>query len=183
MTTVIGIAGSLRRGSYNAALLRAAGELMPAALQFEAGSIRDIPIYDGDVEAEQGIPPAVAQLKNRIAAAQAILLVTPEYNGSIPGPLKNALDWLSRPPADMPAIFTGKPVGVIGATPGALGTALSQAALLPVLRAFKLKPYFGSLLYVSGAAKVFDENGRLVDDAVRQKLKTYLEGFARFVNE
>ena len=105
MVTVIGISGSLRKGSYNSALLRAAVELMPQGAELRTETIRDITLYDGDVEAEQGIPAAVAALKDTIAAADGLLLVTPEYNNSIPGVFKNAIDWLSRPPADIPRVF------------------------------------------------------------------------------
>jgi NAD(P)H-dependent FMN reductase len=127
------------------------------------------------------VPPAVVALKAKVAAADALLLVTPEYNGSIPGVLKNAIDWLSRPAADIPRVFGGKPVGVIGATPGPAGTILSQAAWLPVLRALGMVPYFGGRLGVSGAAKVFDEQGKVVDDKVRAQVEKYVAGFAQFV--
>src|SRR5262245_61149336 len=100
MATVIGISGALRRGSYNAALLRGAVELAPAGLSIEVASIREFPLYDGDLEAEHGIPAPVRALKDRIASADGLLLVTPEYNNSIPGVFKNAIDWLSRPPND-----------------------------------------------------------------------------------
>src|SRR6202023_2384866 len=121
MATILGIAGSLRRGSLNAALLRAAVELAPSGTTIQSASIRGIPLYDGDVE-EQGIPPAVAELKEKIVAADALLLVTPEYNNSIPGVFKNAIDWLSRPPADVPRVFANSHVALIGASPGRFRT-------------------------------------------------------------
>src|SRR5690349_15360679 len=98
---IIGLAGSLRSGSFNQALLRAAVEECPKEATIEVESIRGIPLYDGDVEAK-GIPEKVIQLKDRVAQAHALLLVTPEYNNSIPGTFKNALDWMTRPPADVP---------------------------------------------------------------------------------
>ena len=104
MANIIGVCGSLRRGSFNLMLLRAAVEAVPAGSSIQIESIRDIPLYDGDVEAEQGIPPAVQQLKARIEAADGLLIVTPEYNNSIPGVFKNTIDWLSRPPADIPRV-------------------------------------------------------------------------------
>ncbi|MFO7276782.1 MAG: NADPH-dependent FMN reductase [Pseudomonadota bacterium] len=180
MTRLIGIAGSLRSGSYNAALLRAAASLVPAGTTLEIASIRDIPLYDGDVEA-QGIPPAVAQLKDRIAASDGLLLVTPEYNNSIPGVFKNAIDWLSRPPSDVPRVFKDRPVALMGASPGRFGTIQSQRAWLPVLRTLRTRPWFGPPLYVSNADRVFDANGTLVDADVRERLREFLAGFAQFV--
>ncbi|TAM45807.1 MAG: NAD(P)H-dependent oxidoreductase [Gammaproteobacteria bacterium] len=180
MTTMIGIAGSLRRGSYNSALLRAAVELAPAGCIIDIASIREFPLYNADLEAERGIPEAVVALKARIAAADGLLLATPEYNSSIPGVFKNAIDWLSRPPADLPRVFGGKPVGVIGATPGGWGTVLSQTAWLPVLRYLGMRPFFARSLYVSGAGKAFDAEGRLADDELRARLRAYLEQLVAF---
>jgi NAD(P)H-dependent FMN reductase len=176
---IIGIAGSLRSGSFNQALLRAAVEECPKEAALEIESIRGIPLYDGDVEA-QGLPPRVIELKERVAKADALLLVTPEYNNSIPGTFKNAIDWMTRPPGDVPRVFKGKPVGVIGASPGAFGTVLSQTAWMQVLRTLRTRPYYGELLYVGNATKVFDASGRLVDDAIRKRLRAYLEGFVAF---
>lgn len=177
---IVGIAGSLRSGSFNAALLRAAVAECPPEATIEIESIRGIPLYDGDEEAAHGLPPRVAELKERIAAADALLLVTPEYNNSIPGPFKNAIDWLSRPATDIPRVFAARPVGLIGASPGAFGTISSQAAWLPVLRALGTRPWFGQLLYVGGASKVFDPAGTLADEAIRKRLRAYLQGFVAF---
>lgn len=178
MPKMIGIAGSLRRGSYNAALLRAAAGLAPEGTDVEILSIRGIPLYDGDVEAESGVPGIVERLKETIAGADGLLLVTPEYNNSMPGVLKNAIDWLTRPPRDIPRVFGDKPVGVIGATPGRGGTRLSQTAWLPVLRTLGTRPWFGKQLYVAGAGSVFDERGELVDAKIRELLQAYMEGFS-----
>jgi chromate reductase, NAD(P)H dehydrogenase (quinone) len=160
--------------------LRAAARLAPPELAIEAAGIRDIPLYDGDVEVA-GIPPTVSALKDRVAGAAAVLLVTPEYNNSLPGVFKNAIDWLSRPSKDIPRVFGGKPVGLIGATPGAGGTRLSQAAWLPVLRTLGTEPWFGKQLYVANAASVFDAQGNLVDSKIEQLLRDYLAGFAAYV--
>ena len=181
MATVIGISGALRRGSYNAALLRAATELAPPGLAIEVVSIREIPLYDGDVEAEHGTPPPVRVLQDRIAAAHGLLLVTPEYNNSIPGVLKNAIDWLSRPPQEIPRVFGNKPVALMGATIGAGGTALAHAAWLPVLRTLGTRAWFGPRVYVSNAGKAFDEGGRLVDEDARAAVAKHLNGFAEFI--
>jgi len=177
---IVGIAGSLRSGSYNAALLRAAAAEAPPEAAIEIESIRGIPLYDGDVEAK-GIPSRVSELKDRIAAADALLLVTPEYNNSIPGTFKNAIDWLTRPPADIPRVFKGRAVGLIGASPGVRGTVLSQTAWLPVLRTLGVQPWFEQLLYVGNADKVFDPSGKLIDEAIRTRLRNYVRGFADFV--
>lgn len=146
----------------------------------EIGSIADIPLYNGDVEA-QGIPGPVAELKDRIAAADGLLLVTPEYNNGIPGVFKNAIDWLSRPSSDIARIFGGKPVAVIGASPGGFGTILSQAAWLPVLRTLGADHWSGGRLMVSHAGQAFDAEGNLTDEAVREKLKAFLAGFVAYI--
>jgi len=182
MARIIGIAGSLRKGSYNAALLRAAAERAPAGMAVEIASIAGIPLYDGDLESEQGIPDRVTALKDKIAAADGLLLVTPEYNNSMPGVLKNAIDWLTRPAKDIPRVFGDKPVAIMGATPGGGGTRLAQTAWLPVLRTLGTRAWFGKQLYVAGAAQVFDAEGRLVDEKINKLLSELMAGFAAFVN-
>lgn len=180
MATIIGLCGSLRRESFNLMLLRAAVDLVPPGAAIEIESIRDIPLYDGDLEAEHGVPPVVRQLKDRIAACDGLLIVSPEYNNSIPGVLKNAIDWLSRPGADVPRVFGGRPVAVMGATPGRGATALSQAAWLPVLRTLGTRPWFEGRVQIAGAAKVFDSRGRIVDPATLDRVRAFVEGFVDF---
>jgi len=181
MTKIIGISGSLRRGSFNSALLRAAAALMPLGVELKIESIEGIPLYNGDVEASEGIPTRVAELKTAIAEANGLLLATPEYNNSMPGVLKNVIDWLSRPASDIPTVFGGKPVAVMGASQGSFGTILSQNAWLPVLRTLGTKPWFGGRLLVSRAHSVFDEHGSLKDEAIGKQLERFLNGFAEFV--
>ncbi|HLQ38055.1 MAG TPA: NADPH-dependent FMN reductase [Planctomycetota bacterium] len=182
MTRILGIAGSLRQGSCNAALLRAAAQVAPPGTQIDIGSIAGIPLYDGDLESEHGIPDAVGRLKEQIAAAGALVLVTPEYNNSMPGVLKNAIDWLSRPAKDIQRVFGDKPVAILGATPGPGGTRLSQSAWLPVLRTLGTRLWTGKQLYVAGAAQVFDAEGKLIDDKIRKLLTDFIAGFAKFVD-
>jgi chromate reductase, NAD(P)H dehydrogenase (quinone) len=181
MITLIGVSGSLRRGSYNSALLRAAASMMPAGSELQVESIGAIPLYDGDEEARSGIPTAVSRLKDMIAAADGLLLVTPEYNNSIPGVAKNAIDWLSRPPADIKKVFGGKPVAIAGASPGRFGTVLSQNAWLPVFRTLGADLWSGGRLLVSRAGSVFDANGEIVDAATRDSVRKHVEGFVAHV--
>lgn len=180
MVQLLGISGSLRRASYNSALLSAATRLMPQDATLEVASIRGIPLYDGDVEA-QGIPAAVSELKEAVVAAAGVLLVTPEYNNSIPGVFKNTIDWLSRPNTDARRVFAGRPFAVMGASPGGFGTNLSQTAWLPVLRTLGTQFWSGGRLQVSRAATVFDEAGNLKDPGVEQQLKQFLAGYVAFV--
>jgi chromate reductase, NAD(P)H dehydrogenase (quinone) len=181
VTQLVGLSGSLRQRSFNSSLLGAAVELLPQGANMSVESIRDIPLYDGDVEDTQGIPGPVQRLKEAIAAADGLLLVTPEYNNSIPGVFKNAIDWLSRPPADIPRVFGGKPVAMIGASPGGFGTILSQGAWLPVLRTLGTRPWFGGRLFVARAGSIFDEGGRIANDATREQLRQFIDGFVTFV--
>jgi NAD(P)H-dependent FMN reductase len=181
VTKLIGLSGSLRQASLNSALLRAAAELMPNGAELTVGSIRGIPLYDGDVEAAHGIPEPVSSLKEAIVACDGLLLVTPEYNNSIPGVFKNAIDWLSRPPADIASVFGGRPVALIGASPGGFGTILSQNAWLPVLRTLGAELWSEGRLLVSRAQGVFDDQGSLTDQKLRGQLQGFMEGFVRSV--
>jgi chromate reductase, NAD(P)H dehydrogenase (quinone) len=182
-TRIIAISGSLRRQSFNTALLRAAASRMPAGAVLEVRLLHDVPLYNFDVEAEQGIPAAVENLKNDIAGADGVLLATPEYNNSVPGVLKNAIDWLSRPPKDIPRVFKDLPVAVMGASPGGFGTTLSQAAWLPVLRTLGTRYWTGSRMLVSRAGQAFDAQSALVDPEVGERLTAFLAGFVAFVRE
>ena len=120
------------------------------------------------------MPPAVEGLKNRIARADGLLIVTPEYNNSVPGVLKNAIDWLSRPGDDIARVFRGRPVAIVG------GTGLSQAAWLPVVRLLGMRPWFERAVLISDAGKVFDSDGHLIDTATQRRVRAFVEGFAAF---
>src|ERR1043165_4665538 len=180
MTTIIGLSGSLRAGSFNTALLRAAVSLMPESTQLIAKTIHGIPLYDGDVESSSGIPSPVHELGDAIAKADGLLLATPEYNNSIPGPFKNAIDWLSRIQKGPRPIFTCEPIPILCASPGGFGTLLSQNAWLPVLRTLEMRPWFAGRLLVSRAAGVFNSDGQLTEETTKKKLREFVAGFVSF---
>ncbi len=177
MTTILGISGSLRTGSYNTALLRAAQGILPGYI--ELGDISDVPFYDGDVESE-GVPDAVLRLQKQLAGASGLLLASPEYNNSVPGVLKNAIDWLSRPSGELKNVFRDKPVAVLGASPGGFGTVMAQSAWLPVFRSLGARQWSGGRLMVSGAGRLFDDHGGLTDSALQERLEQYVRGFRAF---
>lgn len=182
MVSILGISGSLRAGSFNTALLRAAQAVAGDDVRFDAATLHGIPLYDGDLEAREGLPAAVEELKARVVASDGVLLCTPEYNNGIPGVFKNAIDWLSRPAADIPRVFGDRAFAVIGASPGGFGTILAQNAWLPVLRTLQARFWSGGRLQVSRASGLFDANGDLVDETTRRRLADFVAGFARFVS-
>jgi chromate reductase len=169
---VLGIAGSLRAGSYNRALLRAAEELAPEGVAVTAFDLRPIPLYDGDLEA-LGDPEPVAALKDAIHAADALLLVTPEYNHSVPAVLKNAIDWASRPALRSP--LAGKPIAIAGASTGLSGTRRAQEHLCQALAFPRARVLDEPRLLVPEAYSKFDEDGQLVDEDTIEALGAFLE--------
>lgn len=178
---LVGISGSLRQGSFNSALLRAAARMTPEGTRLRIEKIDGIPLYNADLEKNEGIPAPVTALKDAIAAADGLLLATPEYNNSLPGVLKNAIDWLSRPAADIPRVFHGRPVALLGASAGGFGTILSQNAWLSVLRTLKVDFWSEGRLLVSRAQNVVDDAGDIVDDKLREQLRSFVHAFAAFV--
>ncbi len=181
MTRILGISGSLRAQSFNTMLLHAAQLVVDDSnITLDAATLYGIPLYDGDAEQRDGVPEAVLALKARIVACDGVLLVTPEYNNSIPGVFKNAIDWLSRPSSDAARVFGNRAFAVIGASPGAFGTTLAQTAWLPVLRTLGTRLWSGGRLMVSRAHLAFDEHGAIRDDALRSQLGDFVRGFAAF---
>lgn len=179
MKTIVGVSGSLRKGSFNSAVLREAARSAPSGVKIDVRTIAGIPLYNADDEEATGVPKAVSDLKEAIAAADGLLIVTPEYNNAMPGVLKNAIDWLSRPPADIGRVFGGKPVAVAGASPGGFGTVLSQASWLPVLKTLGARTWSGGRLLVSRAAGVVGPDGEVADAATKKAIADFVAGFAK----
>ena len=172
---VLGIAGSLRAGSFNRALLRAAQELAPAGMEIAAFDLAPIPLYNGDVEAK-GDPEPVAAWKAAIRQADALLFVTPEYNFGVPGVLKNAIDWASRPPRS--SALQGKPAAIMGATPGMGGTARAQMQLRQAFVFTQTYALVSPEILVARAHEKFDASGRLTDEKTREFVGQLLQALA-----
>jgi chromate reductase, NAD(P)H dehydrogenase (quinone) len=171
---ILGIPGSLRRESYNRAALRAATELAPEGVTIETFQLDGIPIYNQD---EENNPPAkVVELKQRIRAADAILFVTPEYNYSIPGGLKNAIDWASRPYGD--SAWQGKPVAVMGASVGAMGTSRAQMHLRHTFVFLDMHAVNQPEVLIANAAEKFDSSGNLTDENAKKLIRQLMQNLA-----
>jgi chromate reductase len=167
---IVGLSGSLRKGSYNSAALRAAQALAPEGAVIEIAEIGDLPLYNDDIR-EAGYPAPVERLRRQIAEADAVLFVTPEYNYSVSGVLKNAIDWASRPP-NQP--FDGKPVGIMGASGGLFGTARAQYHLRQMLIFLNAFPVNKPEVMIGQAQTKFDEAGNLTDEATREFIRKLL---------
>ena len=174
---ILGIAGSLRRASFNAATLRAAQELAPEGMRIDCFDIAPIPAYNEDVR-QQGFPSPVQDLRDRIKAADGLLVVTPEYNYSIPGVLKNAIDWASRPP-EQP--FDGKPIGIMGASGGGFGTARAQYHLRQCFVFLNGLVMNRPEVMIPLAQNKFDANGKLTDQQTRDFIAAHLLAFKAWV--
>jgi chromate reductase len=180
--SVLGIAGSLRRGSYNRLLLAAAVQRAPAGATVHVyEELGSIPPFNEDLESEAGEgQDALRRLRREVAAADGLLIATPEYNWSIPGVLKNAIDWLSRPGPD--EILAGKPIAVVGASAGRWGTRLAQNALRQVLTSTECLLLPGPNLFAREAAGLFDQAGRLIDESTREQLDALLAAFVDWID-
>jgi chromate reductase len=175
---IVAFAGSLRRGSFNRALLGAAQELAPEGMSIEPIHIGDLPFYNADLEAE-GDPPAIARFKEALRGADGVLIATPEYNDGIPGMLTTAIDWGSRLPGKAP--LAGKPVALMGASPSQIGTARAQVHLRQLLAHVHARVLPPPELLVARAHERFDKNLRLTDESTRKVLADLLLRFSRWI--
>jgi chromate reductase, NAD(P)H dehydrogenase (quinone) len=177
---ILALGGSLREASRNRALLDEAAELAPDGAEVDLSqlaTIGSLPLFNQDILEREGPPTGVAQLKEALRAADGLLIATPEYNWGIPGFLKNAIDWASRPATEIASVFGDLPVALIGAGGGA-GTRFAQQAWLSVFRFLKMRPWYGESLYIDRAHERFDEHNRLTDETTRAQLRAVVGGFA-----
>jgi chromate reductase len=175
---IVTICGSIRRSSFNEALIKELPRLGPGEMIFDAAPpVSDIPLYDGDLERDTGIPGAVARMADLIREADGVIIVSPEYNASVPGPLKNALDWLSRVP-NQP--FSGMPLLIMSASAGPMGGVRMQGHLRQILVALSACVFTRPEIFIGSAASKFDENDGLTDIATRELVKAQLIAFAAF---
>ena len=179
MTTldIVGLCGSLRKGSINHHALRLAGELMPATMKLDIVEWRDVPVFDGDVLAA-GLPPAVSTLRERIRRADGVVIATPEYNFSVPGGLKNVIDWVSRGD-DQP--FALKPVAMFSASPGPLGGARVQYDLRKIFLFLNAAALVKPEVFIGGAGTKFDAEGRCTDEGTRKFLGAQMVAFEQWI--
>jgi chromate reductase len=179
--TMLAIAGSLREKSFNLALMRELVGLAPGGMTIvESSSIGNLPHYDGDLETASGVPSGAAQLGQMIADADCVVIVSPEYNTSIPGVLKNAIDWVSRVPGGP---FANKPVLIMSVSPGAFGGVRMHSHLRQVLSGIGAYPYPRPDVAVGLAGQRFDAEGRLTDDATRELVRKQLADFSTYTRK
>ena len=179
---ILALGGSLRDASRNRALLVEAASLAPTGADVDLSALAivgSLPLYNQDIQDRDGFPPAVLELKDALRAADGLLIATPEYNWGIPGFLKNAIDWASRPSSDIPDVFGDLPVALIGAGGGS-GTRNAQTAWLPVFRYLRMRPWFDHWLIVDRASERFDHENKLIDEPTRKQLGVVITGFAAY---
>jgi chromate reductase len=175
---VLGFAGSLRKQSHNVAVLRAAGDLMPAGMSLELYDLASLPFYNQDEDGER-MPDSVREFKRKIADADALLIATPEYNHSIPGVLKNALDWASRPSGTAPT--NGKPAAILGASPGGFGAVRAQLHLRQILASMNVFVLPRPEVAIPFVGQKLDEEGHVTDEQTREFLRAHMIAFASWV--
>ena len=184
---IVAFSGSLRKKSYNTALLRAAQGLLPPSMSIEIAAIHDLPLFNQDLE-ERDFPARVRELRESIKASDGVLIATPEFNRTPPGPLKNFLDWSARPERE-PLPWDGKPVGIFGASTGARGASFAQYDIRRIMGYFNAKVMGQPELYVGLAEKKFDlslregDSPKLTDEKTIDSLRKFLEAFKTFVEE
>jgi chromate reductase, NAD(P)H dehydrogenase (quinone) len=177
---ILAFGGSLREVSFNRTLLVEAAAMAPPGTEIDLSIlpvIGALPLFSQDLQGSDAAPSEAERLKQALRAADGLLVATPEYNWGVPGYLKNALDWASRPPADVAGVFSDLPVALIGAG-GFSGTRFAQTAWITVFRYLKMRPWFGEPLFVERSFERFDQSGRLTDEPTRERLKAVVDGFA-----
>jgi NAD(P)H-dependent FMN reductase len=177
---ILALGGSLREASRNRALLGEAAALAPTGTNVDLSLLAvvgSLPLFNQDIVERDGFPAAVVELKDSLRAADGLLIATPEYNWGIPGFLKNAIDWVSRPVSDISDVFGDLPVALIGAGGGS-GTRNAQNAWLPVFRYLKMRPWFGQALQIDRGGERFDQDSNLTDEPIRDQLRAIVAGFA-----
>lgn len=175
---VIGFAGSLRKNSYNKMLLGTVQKMFPQDMEMEIIDIPDIPVYNYDIQESEGFPASIIEIGEKIKQADAVLFATPEYNYSIPGGLKNFIDWLSRLESKP---FFGKPMSMVGATTGLGGTIRAQANLRTVALFIETNVMPKPEIYVTRAMEKFDKDGNLIDETTKKVLEKYIERFKEYI--
>ncbi len=168
---ILGIAGSLRKGSYNKAALRAAVNLVTPGAVLETAEIGNLPLYNDDLE--ENLPVEIKDFRKKVKVADAILFVTPEYNYSVPGVLKNAIDWASRPYGE--SVWDGKPAAMMGVSPGVMGTVRAQMHLRDIFVYLNMFPLNHPQVLIGDAQKKFDEQGNLTDEVTKERIQEMLK--------
>lgn len=177
---IVAVSGSLRAESFNTRIARLMAEQAPRGVELQIQTLHGIPLYDGDLEEKEGIPAAVESLRHAIKSADGLILVTPEYNAGMPGVLKNALDWLTRPGEEMKPTFGGRKTALAGATPGAWGTSLAQSGALINLRQLGVHLYPGYLR----VSKVHENlDGAEAEEKLKEQIRKWLAGFTDFIGQ
>lgn len=178
---ILALSGSLRVDSYNRMLLNALEEVALDSCDFSYLSLQDIPVYNQDEEDDLGIPTEIKEMQDRLIECDGLMIATPEYNHGVPGVLKNAVDWLTRPPEKIESVFHDLPLGLVGVTPGLGGTVLAQKAWQPILQTLRVKVFRSDSLALSEAGYIFNNEGEVLDYETRNDLKQFMRHYSKFV--